>query len=185
MKPLWSGPQFQMTFIQLSLDLGRFNTPLLPTYSKCIGKFLCLPKISCLTEVNDHATKRSILSQCAKLFDPLGLLGPVIVIGKILIQQLWKYQLAWNDPVSFEIQNAWVTYTKQLLLLNDIKFKRVILENSKEVQLDGFCDTSDRAYGARLYFTSTVKEGKNYYSRGISLTQSIFRYDRDSRNSKG
>ncbi|XP_029659434.1 uncharacterized protein LOC115233264 [Formica exsecta] len=38
---------------------------------------------------NSH-TKRSILSGIAQIFDPLGLLGPVIVVAKILIQKLWR-----------------------------------------------------------------------------------------------
>lgn len=38
-------------------------------------------------------TKRSMLSQISKLFDPLGLLGPVVVLAKIMIQQLWKLQI--------------------------------------------------------------------------------------------
>jgi len=33
-------------------------------------------------------TKRSILSTIAKLFDPLGFLAPVIIVGKLLIQEL-------------------------------------------------------------------------------------------------
>ncbi|XP_033229212.1 uncharacterized protein LOC117180807 [Belonocnema kinseyi] len=56
-----------------------------------------------LSDSNDRATKRSILSQCSKLFDPLGLLGPVIVVGKIIIQQLWKHQLGWDDQVPPEV----------------------------------------------------------------------------------
>lgn len=38
-------------------------------------------------------TKRSILSQTASLFDPLGLLGPIIVKAKIMLQQLWRIRL--------------------------------------------------------------------------------------------
>ena len=41
-----------------------------------------------------------ILSQTAKLFDPLHLLGTVIVSAKIMIQQLWKCKLTWDTPVS-------------------------------------------------------------------------------------
>ena len=44
----------------------------------------------------NKATKRTILSEIAKLFDPLGLLGPVILIGNILIQKLWKLKLKWE-----------------------------------------------------------------------------------------
>lgn len=38
-------------------------------------------------------TKRKILSRISTLFDPLGLLGPVIVKTKIILQSLWKYKL--------------------------------------------------------------------------------------------
>ncbi|KMQ81981.1 hypothetical protein RF55_24585 [Lasius niger] len=34
--------------------------------------------------------KRSILSSIALIFDPLELLGPVIMTAKIMIQKLWK-----------------------------------------------------------------------------------------------
>lgn len=36
------------------------------------------------------ATKRQILSLISQIFDPLGLIGPVLVIIKQLMQQLWK-----------------------------------------------------------------------------------------------
>lgn len=44
-------------------------------------------------------TKRAILSTIAKLFDPLGLLSPVIVRAKIIIQELWSIKLDWDDPL--------------------------------------------------------------------------------------
>ncbi|XP_043469426.1 uncharacterized protein LOC122503070 [Leptopilina heterotoma] len=71
-----------------------------------------------LSELKGPITRRSILAEIAKLFDPLGLVQPVIIIGKILIQELWKTKLAWDDPVSPEIQKAWLQYTNDLPLLN-------------------------------------------------------------------
>ncbi|XP_026671887.1 uncharacterized protein LOC113464700 [Ceratina calcarata] len=38
-------------------------------------------------------SKRTVLSKIAQLFDPLGLLGPVIIRAKIIMQQLWKINL--------------------------------------------------------------------------------------------
>ena len=38
----------------------------------------------------DHVTKRKVLSVIASLYDPLGLLLPVLVKGKIIMQILWK-----------------------------------------------------------------------------------------------
>ncbi|XP_066585483.1 uncharacterized protein [Prorops nasuta] len=34
-------------------------------------------------------TKRSVLSSIAKLFDPLGILSPIIVVAKIIMQDIW------------------------------------------------------------------------------------------------
>jgi len=58
-----------------------------------------------LPAMDEHKiTKRSILSNIARLFDPLGLLGPVIVIAKILMQQLCKLKINWDDALSAEMQ---------------------------------------------------------------------------------
>ncbi|CAK9833170.1 hypothetical protein ANTRET_LOCUS9893 [Anthophora retusa] len=45
-------------------------------------------------ESSKPVTKRSILPHIAKLFDPLGLLGPIIVKAKITIQLLWKAEIS-------------------------------------------------------------------------------------------
>uniref|UniRef100_A0A182NZE3 Uncharacterized protein n=1 Tax=Anopheles epiroticus TaxID=199890 RepID=A0A182NZE3_9DIPT len=39
----------------------------------------------------DTSTKQSILSRIAKMYDPLGLVAPVIVRAKILMQELWLF----------------------------------------------------------------------------------------------
>ncbi|XP_073841434.1 uncharacterized protein [Musca autumnalis] len=44
-------------------------------------------------------SKRSVTSELAKLFDPLGLLAPVVVKSKIFIQQLWQFTLDWDEPL--------------------------------------------------------------------------------------
>lgn len=109
-----------------------------------------------ITDTDSPVTKRSILSKCSKLFDPLGLVGPVIVIGKILIQSLWKIQLGWDDLVPTEIQEQWSDCQNQLPLLSKIKFARCLtVADSVEIQLHGFCDASEKAYGACIYVRAT------------------------------
>lgn len=50
-------------------------------------------------------TKREILSTISKLFDPLGLLSPIIIKAKIIIQELWTVKLDWDDPLPPQISN--------------------------------------------------------------------------------
>ena len=42
---------------------------------------------------NLKVTKRNVLKEIASVYDPLGLLCPVILRGKVLLQNLWKKQL--------------------------------------------------------------------------------------------
>jgi len=44
-------------------------------------------------EVTEQLTKRRILSEIAKIFDPLGLLGPVVFYVKRLMQDVWRHRL--------------------------------------------------------------------------------------------
>ncbi|XP_053956140.1 uncharacterized protein LOC128861784 [Anastrepha ludens] len=69
-------------------------------------------------------TKRSILSQIAALFDPLGLLNPLIVAGKILMQQLWELKLDWDESVPQDIYTQWRAFQEHLSAINNIQIPR-------------------------------------------------------------
>ena len=45
-------------------------------------------------------TKRKVLKVIGKIFDPLGLVTPVLFYGKVFIQELWKEELTWDEPLS-------------------------------------------------------------------------------------
>ena len=47
----------------------------------------------------DAKTKRGILCQTSKLFDPLSLYLPVTVRSKILMRELWSQNLSWDENV--------------------------------------------------------------------------------------
>ena len=53
-------------------------------------------------------------------------------------------------------------YRDQLPLLNNIQFPRCItVSNHIKFQLHGFCDASEKAYGACIYLRSTDMQGKH------------------------
>ncbi|GFT72664.1 integrase catalytic domain-containing protein [Trichonephila clavipes] len=63
------------------------------------------PKVDCLTykvKISDKVnfSKRDVLSEIARLYDPLGLIGPIVTKAKIFIQELWKIKLDWSEQLS-------------------------------------------------------------------------------------
>jgi len=45
----------------------------------------------------ENLTKRKLLSDLNKVFVPLGFLGPVLITGKIFLQQLWQLKINWDE----------------------------------------------------------------------------------------
>ncbi|XP_053698822.1 uncharacterized protein LOC128745771 [Sabethes cyaneus] len=107
-------------------------------------------------------TKRTILSDISKLFDPLGLAGPVIMTGKLIMQELWKEKLNWDEPLEAGIENRWNEYRLQLQTMNTIRISRCVLPllQTEFVELAGFCDASQKGYGACLYLRSRNSQGQ-------------------------
>ncbi|KMQ87175.1 hypothetical protein RF55_13617 [Lasius niger] len=106
--------------------------------------------------------KRSILSSIfAQIFDPLGLLGPVIVTAKIMIQKLWKLRIDWDESLPSDIYTEWMDYVVKIQELNEFKVQRKVFIYGKDVrfELHGFCDASERAYGACIYVRSIESHG--------------------------
>ena len=62
----------------------------------------------------DGITKRAVLRETSKIYDPLGFLTPVTIRAKILIQELWKKGYSWDQPLSQELQKKWLTLSEDL-----------------------------------------------------------------------
>jgi len=50
------------------------------------------------------------------MFDPLGLISPVVVVYKIFLQQLWLHKLDWDDQLPLELLNHWKRIVGKALL---------------------------------------------------------------------
>jgi len=58
-------------------------------------------------EEHKNLSKRVILSEVSRLFDPLGLLGPAVVLSKLLLQDLWQLGMHWDESVPLDISTRW------------------------------------------------------------------------------
>lgn len=97
-------------------------------------------------------TKRKLLSQIAKIFDPLALLAPIIVTAKILMQQLWLAGVDWDDVVPAACQQKWCEYRQQLPSIEHILIDRWMgLQPGDNHEFHGFADASKDAYAACVY----------------------------------
>jgi len=88
---------------------------------------------------NDPAktiTKRVILSSIARIFDPLGLLGPIVVTAKIIMQHLWQLKIGWDESVPLDIQTKWLAYESQLSALNGFKIPTRVIEGVQPLPLE-------------------------------------------------
>lgn len=116
-------------------------------------------------ETPKKTTKRTVLSQIAKLYDPLGLLGPVVLKAKSIMQSLWALKLSWDEPIPEDLESQWNSYIKQLSQLETITTPRYILNvntqfNCSIAEIHAFCDASKNGYGACLYIRHRMHDGK-------------------------
>ncbi|GBO31665.1 hypothetical protein AVEN_22673-1 [Araneus ventricosus] len=104
-------------------------------------------------------TKRAVSSNIARIFDPLGLLGPVITVAKIFLQRLWKLKIDWNDYLPEREAEEWERFLNSLHSINQLCIPRhVLCEFPEKLEVHGFADASEKAYGAVVYLKSSAGE---------------------------
>ncbi|GFV62827.1 uncharacterized protein TNCV_2815851 [Trichonephila clavipes] len=77
------------------------------------------PKVDCLTykvKISNKVnfSKRDVLSEIARLYDPLGLIGPIVTKAKIFIQELWKIKLDWSEQLPPDAMEEWMNFYQKL-----------------------------------------------------------------------
>ncbi|GFV38254.1 integrase catalytic domain-containing protein [Trichonephila clavipes] len=106
-------------------------------------------------KLKDSYTKRCILSTIATLFDPLGLLGPVVARAKIFMQSLWGLKIDWIDELSSERAKEWHRFLEDFNSVSSTCIGRCIVHpQATRVELHGFADASEKCYGAVIYCRS-------------------------------
>ncbi len=111
------------------------------------------------SDIPDQITKRIILSQVSRTFDPIGFISPITIRAKIILQSLWRESLKWDDPVSHSLAELYRKYVRDLQLLSKFKIRRPYFlysevqnnESHSSLILVGFSDASEKAYCACVY----------------------------------
>ena len=113
-----------------------------------------------ITEVSsiENLTKRALVSDIAKTFDVLGWFSPTIITVKILLQRLWEEKVDWDDVVPMSVKEMWLRWRSELQLLSTKYIPRCYFPKDCQIsstEIHGFCDASEHAYAAVVYFRMT------------------------------
>lgn len=110
---------------------------------------------------SNQFTKRMILADIARLYDPLGNLSPVVITAKVLIQELWRLRIDWDEVVDEKISAQWRRFCSELKAIEQIRIPRWLgINNShEERQLQVFADASELAYGVAIYVRTSSTSG--------------------------
>jgi len=76
---------------------------------------------------NPDCTKRQVLSNVSRIFDPLGLLAPIVIQFEIIFQKLWLLNLDWDYPLPTKLADClrqevfWVPLNLGVSTISSIK----------------------------------------------------------------
>ncbi|XP_068205435.1 uncharacterized protein [Palaemon carinicauda] len=100
-----------------------------------------------LTITHNHLktgqTNREILSAIAQIYDPLGMLIPIMIRVRIFLQDLWKQQLKWDDLLSVPLLEQWNELSKDLGKSLSARLCEFIVETFEENKFEKIIIWSD------------------------------------------
>ncbi|UYV81516.1 hypothetical protein LAZ67_20001410 [Cordylochernes scorpioides] len=96
-------------------------------------------------------TKGSILSACHRIFDPIQFTCPATIKIKKMVQDAWKENKSWDEPLNEDRRVEFIKWRKQALELDLIKIPRWILPIKGRTTLHVFCDASAIAYATVIF----------------------------------
>ena len=100
------------------------------------------------------STKKQALSWLATIYDPLGLVAPYTLKGRIIFQEINESGINWKDPIPKEILKKFNKWKSTVGLLKELKIRRWTATpelTNKRSQLIIFCDASITGYGCVAY----------------------------------
>ena len=121
-------------------------------------------------EMPERVTKRTVLSGLASVYDPLGIVSPVLLTGKILYRDICKEGLSWDKEITDQLQQRWKRFIKSLP--ERIEIPRSVTpakESVTGIDLHAFGDASGNGVSAAVY---AVVEQNSGINQGILVSKS-------------
>ena len=147
-------PKFERARSVLDLDLSNQNLP----HERTLGVQWNMDSDTFTFKVEPKHkpfTRRGILSVTSSVYDPLGLVSPVIVPAKKRLRDLCQQKIGWDDEIALEELARWRSWISDLPKLSQVAIPRHLkpadFSEVRSCHLHLFADASQVAYGAVAY----------------------------------
>ncbi|GFW61955.1 uncharacterized protein TNCV_4669801 [Trichonephila clavipes] len=100
-------------------------------------------------------TKRLVLSTVQKVFDPIGMLAPSTLLQKLLLQEIWKMKIAWDQELPQNIVIKFMKWFNEIQILKDVNVPRC-MKIDIFTELHVFVDASKGSYAGCVFARSIV-----------------------------
>lgn len=108
-------------------------------------------------------TKRKVLKTIMSIYDPIGVLMPLIMRSRILMQNICRCKIDWDEKLEKENVDQWIKWTDDLEEAESYQVPRAHFEGPsrpKSIELHVYSDASEKGYSAVAYFRGIYENGK-------------------------
>ena len=71
-------------------------------------------------------TKRHVISEVSRIYDPLGLVTPVVFYSKVFLQKLREIELGWDDTLPQSLCQEWEEIIQILQQLSKLQIPHFV-----------------------------------------------------------
>ena len=142
------------TFAKQSLGVSEQQSKVLGIQWNPAEDKLTLDLLPAAEQDSGKLTKHKMLSLLAKIFDPLGLVRPAVIQGKVAFQEACKTLKEWDTEVPGEVKDRWEGWKRGICEENQMHVPRCIVSVKETLMkhvMHCFADASKEAYCATVY----------------------------------
>ncbi|XP_058827839.1 uncharacterized protein LOC131687762 [Topomyia yanbarensis] len=90
------------------------------------------------------------------LYDPLGLIGHVLIYLKVLLQEIWRSEIGWDEKIEGEFLRKWYLWLKIIPSVETVKIPRCFRvttpkSTNTKIEMHTFVETSESGFAAVVY----------------------------------
>ena len=128
-----------------------------------------------LTLKDNPLTRRGILATVASIYDPLGLISPLVLKGRQILQKMCQDKLDWDQSLPDALRPEWDKWRQELVKLDKLRIQRCFhppdAGRIKVVEVHHFSDASLSGYGQCSYLRLGDENGKFYSSLAMAKSR--------------